>query len=112
MELPGFGLAYAEAGAAVCDALRNSGSRITTFRDLRYAARVCATHFWTPDNNILGASHGIFAEFMKYAGKFLRKLLTGDYLSYIILLYLCENIQIQTLRYPPKADGFGIMAGL
>jgi hypothetical protein len=40
---------------------------------------------WTPDNDILGASHGIFAEFMKYAGKFLRRnLLTEDYLSYII----------------------------
>jgi len=38
---------------------------------------------------------GIFVEFMKYAGKFSRKLLTGDYLSSIILLYLCENIQIR-----------------
>jgi hypothetical protein len=42
MELPGFGLAYAEAGAAVY------------------------------------ATSSIFVRIMKYAGKFLRKLLTGD----------------------------------
>jgi hypothetical protein len=55
-------------------------------RGLRYA-----TEFWVPDNDIPGSSlryerqkTGIFAEFMKYAGKFLRKLLTEDYVSCIM----------------------------